>query len=59
MPMCEKCWSDAYLFAALRGISQAEAYRELLSERREHPCSPEEQAGQWWDEKEQRDTRRR
>jgi hypothetical protein len=44
--VCEKCWSDAYLKAKSTGRSQAECYLELLEERKDNPCTPEEQAGQ-------------
>lgn len=46
MPACEKCWRDASLRALLRGGHVADHYRELLEERRETPCTPEEQAGE-------------
>jgi len=45
MSACEKCWEDAYLRMLTTGKSQADCYRELLDERRENPCTPEEQAG--------------
>ena len=37
MPSCERCWSDAG--------GDADLYAELLIERRDDPCSPEDQAG--------------
>ena len=42
MSCCEKCWSDAH-----RGpqFSVAEEYGKLIEERKDNPCSPEEQAG--------------
>jgi len=45
---CEKCWSDAFLRAYLSGfvMMQAEAYGQLLEERRDNPCTPEEQRGE-------------
>lgn len=43
MSACEKCWADAFL--AAHSESQADAYQRLLAERREHPCTPEQQAG--------------
>jgi hypothetical protein len=52
--MCEKCWADAFDFGQ---SDQAENYRRLLKERKDHPCTPKEQAGQWWDEEKQCDTR--
>ena len=45
MPMCEKCWGDAYTRMRLRGGSQDEHYRELLKEREADPCTPEQQQG--------------
>jgi hypothetical protein len=42
MSACEKCWHDAHVnpFASV-----ADEYERLMNERREHPCTPEEQAG--------------
>jgi hypothetical protein len=45
MPVCEKCWRDAYRIALSRGKSQTEVYLELLEERKDHPCTIEEQQG--------------
>lgn len=44
MPGCEKCWRDS-----ARGpySDHAEDYRELIHQRRDNPCSPEEQAGEY------------
>jgi len=44
MSLCEKCWSDA----AMRqfrdtGKAQVEHYLDLLEERKDNPCSEEEQ----------------
>lgn len=52
---CEKCWSDAYDFGQ---SDQTENYHRLLAERKDKPCSPREQAGQWWDEERQCDSRK-
>lgn len=52
MTMCEKCWADAF-----GSGDQPRRYRELLEERKDNPCTPRQQAGQWWDEEEQRDRR--
>jgi hypothetical protein len=57
MSACEKCWSDAYLRAYGSGKSQVECYNELLEERKDNPCSPQEQAGQFWNEEKQCDRR--
>lgn len=45
MSACEKCWSDAYAIAYHTGRSQVDVYHELLKERNDTPCSPEEQRG--------------
>jgi len=46
---CEKCWADAYMrWMSNPEKDQAEHYRELLAERKDHPCTPEQQAGQMW-----------
>lgn len=41
---CEKCWEDAYMRARMNGKGQAENYCELLRERVDNPCTPEQQA---------------
>jgi len=55
--ICEKCWTDAYQIAYDTRRSQAMCYEELLKERKDCPCSPREQAGEWWNEKKQCDSR--
>ena len=57
MSSCEKCWADAWLRSRETGVSQTEAYLALIKERESAPCSPKDQAGQWWDEKRGCDTR--
>lgn len=57
MAACEKCWGDAYLRSLGCGKSQAECYEEILKERDDDPCTPEQQAGQWWDKEKQIDSR--
>ena len=57
MSACEKCWGDAYTRSLDTGHSQPDCYHKILIERTDNPCSPEEQAGQWWDEETQSDTR--
>jgi len=52
--MCEKCWADAYQWGY---GDQAEEYQRLLLDRKARPCTPREQAGQWWDEDKQIDSR--
>ena len=56
--MCEKCWRDAALAAHLRGGSQTDHYQTLLLQRVNTPCTPEEQAGEYWDEEKQIDRRK-
>ena len=58
MSACEKCWRDAYLRSLATGKSQSECYMELLEERKDNPCTLKEQAGQWWDEERQIDSRK-
>jgi hypothetical protein len=49
MSACEKCWGDAHMRAMCHpSKSQAEHYHDLLEERKNKPCSPHEQAGQFW-----------
>ncbi len=43
MASCEKCWRDAHLGPQ---FSVAEEYARLLKERKDNPCTPEQQAGQ-------------
>lgn len=58
MSACEKCWADAGLRILNHPlVSQSEHYQDLLEERKFSPCSPREQAGQWWDEEKQYDSR--
>lgn len=57
MTACEKCWGDAYMRSRATGKSQGECYAELLKERKNTPCTPEQQAGDYWDEINQCDTR--
>lgn len=45
---CEKCWGDAYFrWYSMMDVrkSQSDHYRDLLEERKENPCTPEEQKG--------------
>lgn len=57
MASCEKCWGDAYLRSRASGEAQSTEYYKLLEERKDHPCSPKESAGQFWDEENQCDRR--
>ena len=58
MSACEKCWSDSFASARGTGDSQTDCYYQLLEERKDNPCSPKEQAWQWWDEEHQCDSRK-
>lgn len=49
MAACEKCWGDAFTRSYYGDKDQSECYIEILRERNNNPCTPEEQAGQWWD----------
>ena len=42
---CEKCWGDAYLRSLVDGRAQSDHYRDLLEERKDNPCTPEQEAG--------------
>lgn len=57
MSSCEKCWLDASRIAAQTDVTTTEAYGVIIHERKDNPCSPQEQAGQWWDEGTQSDRR--
>jgi len=47
MPTCEKCWADAHRRAVSNPTrSQVDHYYDLLEERKDNPCSPEEQGEQ-------------
>ena len=50
MASCEKCWSDAGLLTYGTGESKIKWYEKLLEERKDNPCTPEEQAGMFWDD---------
>ena len=47
---CERCWGDAFSRSHFGGTCQADEYEKLLKERKDNPCTPREQAGQYWDE---------
>lgn len=55
---CERCWGDARQLASDVGGAHQDWYHVLLAEGREHPCSPREQAGPFWDADRQVDRRR-
>ena len=52
--MCRKCWSDSYNYHDQGYETQTDKYTELVKSR---DCTPKEQAGEYWDEETQRDTR--
>ena len=43
MAACEKCWGDAYDYG--HG-DQSARYNELIAERLDNPCTPEQQCGE-------------
>ena len=44
MNACEKCWQDAYSRSLWdTSKSQSEHYSDLIRERADNPCSPDEQ----------------
>ena len=46
MASCEKCWEDSYMRTHADPMkSQTEHYHDLITERKDNPCTPEEQAG--------------
>ncbi len=55
MASCEKCYDDSR--DPFTGFSDYDKYKALLEARKERPCSPREQAGMFWDEERQVDTR--
>ena len=55
--MCEKCWNDAGRRSFFSFRSKEEEYAKLIRERENNPCTPQEQAGVYWDEERQVDTR--
>lgn len=60
MAACEKCWEDArriHFRQPRRGEELYDVYKRLLDERKDNPCTPREQAGQFWDEEKQIDKR--
>lgn len=57
MPSCEKCWEDASSKSRLTGKDIVKCYNEILESRKYNPCTPKEQAGQFWDEEKQIDKR--
>jgi hypothetical protein len=46
MSTCEKCWVDACRNVNLNDVLDiSDEYHRLLKERKDNPCTPEEQAG--------------
>jgi hypothetical protein len=47
MASCEKCWEDAFYRSMVDAFkSKSEHYSDLIKERKDNPCTPEEQAGE-------------
>ncbi len=42
--VCEKCWNDATRMTWGTGKSMVDQYAKLLEERKDNPCTPEEQS---------------
>ncbi len=58
MSGCEKCWKEAYRRSLkIPHKSWGKHYLEIMAEKKGNPCSVKEQAGRWWDEERQIDTR--
>lgn len=53
--ICEKCWADAYMLMLRDGRPQGEHYHELLAERKDNPCTEQEQRGVARDDEESPD----
>lgn len=45
MGACEKCWGDAFVRSLGSLKSQVEHYNDLLEERKDNPCTKEQQKG--------------
>ena len=58
MASCEKCWWDAAKMARDGLGDRVELYHKLLKQRDKTPCSPKEQAGDYWNEEKQIDARK-
>lgn len=46
MSVCAKCWMDAYLLSKTNGKLQIDSYKEILKERKDNPCTEEQQKGE-------------
>ena len=44
MPACDKCWGDAFTRSMANHTNQADEYYKLLEERKDNPCTPEQQS---------------
>ena len=50
MPVCEKCWADAWMRARNHPMkSHSEHYHDLLEERKNNPCTEAQQRGEYED----------
>jgi len=57
MASCEKCWNDAEIMANEGLGDKVLLYHKLLKSRKNNPCLPKKQAGQFWDEEKKMDSR--
>lgn len=55
--ICEKCWADAQSAAQHQGGEGSTHYHRLIEERKDTPCTSQEQAGPYWNEARQADQR--
>lgn len=59
MSICEKCYKEATRRShSDYSKTRHEHYLDILKERKDNPCTPKEQAGQYWDEELQCDIRK-
>ena len=48
MSSCERCWADAHKGGPYADV--AANYARLMGERKDNPCTPEQQAGEFAEE---------
>ena len=46
--ICTKCWHDAFVMTYQVGGHLNDNYMQLLQERKDKPCTLQEQAGAYW-----------
>jgi len=49
MIVCEKCWEEARNRCQSQGGNVLDHYGEILQEKKNKPCTPQEQGGIFWD----------